>query len=102
MAKDSGEEAIQKAALETGMRYMSDDGIEKVNQGITTIAELLRVIYVREEDAAFLCPNCGESVRKDDPNCPYCGYVLIDKCPECGEVRDPNWKFCPACGKKFQ
>jgi len=101
ISKDSSEETILKAALETGMRYMSDDGIEKVNQGITTISELLRVLYVREEEAGGSCPNCGESVRKDYPNCPYCGYVLVDKCPDCGEVRDPNWRFCPQCGKKF-
>jgi type IV pilus assembly protein PilB len=101
IAKDSSEETILKAALETGMRYMSDDGIDKVSQGITTIAELLRVLYVREEEAGVSCPNCGESVRKDYPNCPYCGYVLVDKCPDCGEVRDPNWQFCPQCGKKF-
>jgi type IV pilus assembly protein PilB len=101
IAKDVGEEAILKAALDGGMRYMSDDGVEKVNQGITTIAELLRVIYVREEDAVSWCPNCGESVRKDFPNCPYCGYILVDKCSDCGEIRVPNWKFCPHCGKKF-
>ncbi len=101
IAKDSGEESILKASLETGMRYMSDDGIEKVDQGVTTIAELLRVIYVREEDTALVCPSCGETVRKDFPNCPYCGYVLVDKCAGCGEVRDSNWEFCPHCGKKF-
>jgi type II secretory ATPase GspE/PulE/Tfp pilus assembly ATPase PilB-like protein/RNA polymerase subunit RPABC4/transcription elongation factor Spt4 len=100
IAKDSGEESILKASLDTGMRYMSDDGIDKVDRGVTTIAELLRVIYVREEDAALVCPNCGETVRKDFPKCPYCGYVLVDKCSGCGEVRDSNWQFCPHCGKK--
>ena len=101
IAKDGAEDAILKASVDTGMKYMSDDGIDKANQGITSVAELLRVIYVREEDASMLCPNCGESVRKDFPNCPYCGYVLVDKCPGCGEVRDPNWQFCPHCGKKY-
>ncbi|HSR13854.1 MAG TPA: ATPase, T2SS/T4P/T4SS family, partial [Thermodesulfobacteriota bacterium] len=101
IAKDAGEELILKSALENGMRYMSDDGMEKVMQGITTVSELLRVIYVPEEDVSASCPNCGESVRKDFPNCPYCGYVLVDKCPGCGDVRDPNWRFCPGCGKKF-
>jgi type IV pilus assembly protein PilB len=101
IAKDGGEDAILKASVDTGMRYMSDDGMDKANQGITTVAELLRVIYVREEEANLQCPNCGESVRKDFPNCPYCGYVLVDKCPGCGEVRDPNWQFCPHCGKKL-
>jgi type IV pilus assembly protein PilB len=101
MAKDAGEETILKAALDTGMNYMSDDGIDKVNQGITTVSELLRVIYMREEDSVLVCQNCGEMVRKDFPNCPYCGYVLVDKCAGCGEARESNWQFCPHCGKKF-
>ena len=99
--KDGGEEALLKAAGETGMRHMSEDGIDKANQGITSVEELLRVIYTREEEAGSSCPSCGESVRREVPNCPYCGYGLMDKCPGCGEVRNPNWQFCPQCGEKF-
>jgi hypothetical protein len=99
--KDGGEEAILKAAGDSGMRHMSDDGIDKVNQGITGVDELLRVIYMREEEAESSCPNCGESVRREFPNCPSCGYALADRCPGCGEGRNPGWQFCPRCGKKF-
>jgi len=52
------------------MRHMSDDGIDKVNQGITGVDELLRVIYMREEEAESSCPNCGESVRREFPTAP--------------------------------
>ena len=100
IAKDASEETLLKAALDSGMTHMSEDGINKVSQGVTTVAELLRVIYVREEEAGLACPSCGERVRREFPNCPYCGYVLMDKCTECGEVRDPGWHFCPHCGKK--
>jgi len=99
--KDGGEEAILKAAGDSGMRHMSDDGIDKVNQGITGVDELLRVIYMREEEAESSCPNCGESVRREFPNCPYCGYAQADRCPGCGEGRNPGWQFCPRCGRKF-
>jgi endogenous inhibitor of DNA gyrase (YacG/DUF329 family) len=96
-----GEESILKAAGDTGMRPMSEDGIDKVNQGITGIDELLRVIYMREEEAGSSCPNCGESVRRESPICPHCGYVQVDKCPGCGEGRMGNWQFYPQCGRKF-
>jgi len=59
------------AAGDAGMKHMSEDGIDKVNQGITGVEELLRVIHMREEETGSSCPNCGESVRRDLPHCPY-------------------------------
>ena len=38
---DSGQ--IRKKALEFGMRSLRDDGWHKVQQGLTTISEVLRV-----------------------------------------------------------
>ncbi len=46
IANDAGEDAILKAALEGGMKYMGEDGIDKINQGITTIDELFRVVHL--------------------------------------------------------
>jgi type IV pilus assembly protein PilB len=34
---------IRRLAVESGMRLMIDDGIEKVRQGLTTIEEIVRV-----------------------------------------------------------
>jgi type IV pilus assembly protein PilB len=101
ISKDGTEEAILKAGLDSGMRYMSEDGLDKINRGITTIEELFRVIYMRDDDTLNICPNCGESTRQDYPNCPFCGYSFVNKCPQCGEIRDPKWKFCPQCGQGF-
>jgi type IV pilus assembly protein PilB len=102
IATDAIEEAVLKAAMDNGMRCMSEDGIEKINRGITTIEELFRVIYLKDEEAIFLCQNCGGSVSQDLPSCPYCGYILVNQCPDCGGTRDPKWKFCAYCGKGFQ
>jgi type IV pilus assembly protein PilB len=102
IATDATEEAILKAAVENGMRYMSEDGIEKINRGITSIDELFRVIYLKDGEAIFVCQNCGESVSRDLPSCPSCGYILVNQCPDCGGTRDPKWKFCAYCGKGFQ
>jgi type II secretory ATPase GspE/PulE/Tfp pilus assembly ATPase PilB-like protein len=46
IANAAGEDAILKAALEGGMKYISEDGIDKINLGITTIDELFRVVHL--------------------------------------------------------
>jgi len=102
IADDAPEEAICKAAQDGGMKYMGEDGLGKVNQGITSIDELLRVLYVRGEEEAILCPNCNEAVRQDSPACPFCEYILVNKCPTCGTARELRWIYCPYCGWGFQ
>jgi len=37
-----GRPTIQKIAVETGMRTMIQDGLEKVAQGLTTLEEIVR------------------------------------------------------------
>jgi type IV pilus assembly protein PilB len=102
IATDAIEETILKAAMDNGMRCMSEDGIEKITRGITTIDELFRVIYLKDEETVFFCQNCGGQVSQDLNSCPYCGYILVNQCPDCGGARDPKWKFCAHCGKGFQ
>jgi len=41
---------IKHAAIEEGMRTMQDDGLRKVLDGITTIEECLRVVYVEGQE----------------------------------------------------
>lgn len=101
IANGAPEDVIIKAALEGGMRHMSDDGIEKINQGITTIDELFRVVHLREEGRST-CPNCGDTVGQDVPACPACGETFLNQCPACGAAKDSKWKFCPSCGKNYQ
>jgi type IV pilus assembly protein PilB len=42
---------LRAAAREDGMRLMRQDGVEKVLEGVTTVEELLRVIFVSEGGA---------------------------------------------------
>jgi len=101
VANDSTEGTILKAAQESGMGCMSEDGSEKVNRGVTACDELLRVIYLRDDEILFPCKNCGEFIRQDSTNCPFCGYAVINKCPHCGGWRELKWKYCPYCGKGY-
>ncbi len=40
---------IRAAAQEDGMRLLRDDGVQKVLEGVTTVEELLRVVFVSED-----------------------------------------------------
>jgi len=98
IARDAAEPTLLRAALEGGMRHLLEDSLEKVSEGITSIEELLRVVYMRDEDNLAACPKCGETIPKDGRNCPQCGTPLENKCPGCGGLRDSKWQFCPFCG----
>ena len=101
VTNDETEESILKAAVESGMGHMSDDGIDKIHQGITSIDELFRVIHLTDQGTSLVCQNCGESINQDLPHCPHCGFLLMNRCPDCGGSRDGKWSFCPYCGKGF-
>ena len=98
IAKDATEAAILRAAMDGGMRYLLEDGLEKITQGITSIEELLRVVYIRDEDSSLACPKCGGTILKDGRICPHCGSLSENNCPGCGGPRDMKWQFCPFCG----
>jgi type IV pilus assembly protein PilB len=102
IASDAAEEVICRAALDAGMKYMVEDGLEKVNRGITSLDELLRVLHVRGEEEIFLCPNCNEAIKRDSLACPFCEYIIVNKCPTCGAAREVRWMYCPYCGWGFQ
>jgi type IV pilus assembly protein PilB len=48
----SSADQIRAAAREDGMRTLRDDGVQKVMEGITTVEELLRVVFVNEDENA--------------------------------------------------
>ena len=99
IAKDATEGALLKAAMDGGMKYLLEDGLNKIAEGITSIEELLRVVYIRDEDSALTCQKCGGTIPKDGKICPQCGNLVENKCPGCGGPRDLKWQFCPFCGR---
>jgi type IV pilus assembly protein PilB len=101
IANNAIEDVILKASLDIGMKCMSEDGIEKVKAGVTSINELTRVLYVTDEEAINICPDCSETVRHDFLICPYCSYLLVNECLNCGKPREREWKYCPFCRDEF-
>jgi type IV pilus assembly protein PilB len=54
--KDSSVSNMRRAFQKTGQTTLFDDGMQKVKQGLTTIAEVLRVteVYGKTQDEAFI------------------------------------------------
>ena len=94
---DAHEESLARTAIGSGMRYMSQDGLDKALKGETTIEEILRVLNVERETGMLLCGDCGGHLRPGFLACPYCGASVVNGCPCCGTPREPEWKFCPYC-----
>ncbi len=93
----AAEDEIRKAAVDGGLKFISEDGAEKARAGVTSVEELLRVLYVDEEEALGSCAHCGEYIKPDFMSCPYCGFLMAGRCPDCGRPKEKGWKFCPWC-----
>jgi type IV pilus assembly protein PilB len=96
IAQRAGEEMVREAAMSTGMISLGQDGLSKVEAGVTTAEELLRVITDVKE-MRTLCSGCGSVVAVDFMGCPHCGHRLNDGCGKCGRALQSGWNFCPFC-----
>jgi len=93
----AAEYIILEKARNKGMKLLSEAGIEKALQGITTLEEVMSVASV-EKDIISRCPECGAPIGKDYLRCPKCGAEVSDKCHNCGRTLDVGWSICPYCG----
>ena len=102
IVSDAPEDSIRKIAVSNDMIPMYRDGISKVMQGITTIDELQRVVFAKEEEITeVICPNCAEVISSEFTTCPYCGFSVVLNCPSCGKKREADWSHCPYCSAEF-
>ena len=92
---------LREAAMATGMtKTLGVSGLKRVEQGITTIDEVLKAVQQKEE-LTTICPECGKGVSLDFKNCPFCRKPLIPACA-CGRIVQPEWIICPYCGKALR
>lgn len=100
ITKHPTKHVLKQLATDAGMKYMLDDAIEKIREGITTIEEVARVCYIEPEDIAKMsdCPTCGKTVSTAEENCPFCQSPLRQTCGQCGARLEQRWLFCPFCG----
>ena len=84
--------ALQKIVRgDLEVETLLDDGIKKVRQGLTTIAEVARV-------CCSTCPGCGHAIPETDSTCPFCQFLIFELCGQCGAKLDLEWRLCPFCG----
>jgi CheY-like chemotaxis protein len=92
----ASESELRKGAAAAGTRFLLEDGLSKVREGLTSLEELVRVIEVEAEES-FQCPKCGSVVRREFKTCPYCTFTLRNTCESCEQELKPEWKICPYC-----
>ncbi|MBI3668570.1 MAG: Flp pilus assembly complex ATPase component TadA, partial [Acidobacteria bacterium] len=63
---------IRSLARSAGMKLMQEDALEKLNSGLTTLDEILRVVPF-EKTARPQCAACGRELAAAFLFCPYCG-----------------------------
>ena len=97
MATGAPESVIRRAAIESGMAPIGEDGLAKVISGETSLEELQRVIFY-EEESGRLCPSCRGAISSEFLYCPHCGASVASACPRCERRLDASWLVCPFCG----
>jgi type II secretory ATPase GspE/PulE/Tfp pilus assembly ATPase PilB-like protein len=65
-------ELLRTAARAAGMRRMQEDALEKLQAGVTTLDEMIRVVPM-EALANSGCELCGHDLSTTYRFCPYCG-----------------------------
>ncbi len=97
--RKASEQEMRRAAGAGGTRFLLEDAMEKVRQGITSLEEVLRVIQL-EEDELRRCPKCEAYISADFSTCPYCMHALKYLCEHCGQDLKLEWRICPYCNTK--
>jgi type IV pilus assembly protein PilB len=92
----AGETAVRQQARAEGYPGMLEDATEKLKGGITSAEELLRVVYVKEDNPR--CPGCRKEIAEDYAVCPHCSKVLRATCGGCNKPLSSDWTACPYCG----
>lgn len=104
IAKNATEHEILEAAKDAGMIPLHLDGLAKVAEGLTTLDELTRVIYLSGEAGLeeAVCPWCLKPRAEGDELCAHCGHYITGECGQCAKPRKPGWITCPFCAERYE
>jgi type IV pilus assembly protein PilB len=89
---------LRLAAVRDGMSTMLEHGRMAALEGLTTPAEIQRVLLA-DDAGGPPCPGCGRPVGEDYTHCPFCQRVLQETCASCSHPVQAEWQACPRCGE---
>jgi type II secretory ATPase GspE/PulE/Tfp pilus assembly ATPase PilB-like protein/FixJ family two-component response regulator len=88
---------ILQATRQLGLTPMIESARAKVEQGETTVQEVLRVLG--PQGIAFRsCRHCAQKLEANFEFCPSCGDRVKLTCEGCRAALERSWKTCPFCG----
>lgn len=95
----ASESELFRAARWAGMKPLIEDGWAKINRGLTSAEEVLRVLGP-QNTLEVKCPHCNVNLRERHRYCPFCAGRIILQCAHCGCYLEPDWKACPDCATR--
>jgi type IV pilus assembly protein PilB len=96
ISSKAGESELRRAAANAGVSTLLQQAMARVKEGVTTLDEVLRVVQLQEDEAAF-CPKCAGAIHPDFSVCPFCFYEFRHVCAGCRQELRADWKACPYC-----
>jgi len=97
MVRGVAETEVRNLAVQGGMRPIGEDGLDKALRGVTTLDEVMRVVYLPEQGVK-VCGSCNTVVSEEFEYCPQCGHFVGEHCSSCHRRLEAGWSFCPRCG----
>ena len=87
--KNAGADEIRTLLAGSAIRFMKEDALDKVKRGLTSMAEVRRIIPMKES-APLRCHICSKQLQPGFMLCPYCGSNVsgIETTPKNMELSD--------------
>ncbi len=96
LRSDASEAELMRCARQSGMTTLLEDAIQKIDSGLTTCEEVLRV-FGPQNTIEIPCLNCKSILEERYPYCPFCSAPVTRLCQQCGKFMADDWLFCPHC-----
>lgn len=99
--KKESSHLLRVVAIKNGLQTLDKQALKVIEQGISTVEELSKIILSLEESPMTACPKCNNIVSKDYVACPFCQHKLKNVCSNCGFEVDGSWLVCPKCSERL-
>jgi type II secretory ATPase GspE/PulE/Tfp pilus assembly ATPase PilB-like protein/RNA polymerase subunit RPABC4/transcription elongation factor Spt4 len=96
---NASESELMHNARQTGMTTLLEDARRKIDAGLTTCEEVLRV-FGPQNTIEITCHTCNRILEERYLHCPYCGALAAGVCSKCGKFMYDDWRYCPHCSHR--